>query len=151
MEDKLWWFSYPGSDCYPASWPKKRGPKKTMRKKENLSQADTCFLKKKKLTEMNLTFDWVLTQLCQLLALTAMDNSSCSFCLPKGCTHQSMLLPETAIQTSCSSCSYTVLHELHFMSMQFMSFSLTLGFSLWNFSSSSMYVSPKFDLISDYF
>lgn len=84
-----------------------------------------------------------------VMALTAMDNLSCSFSFPKGCTQQSMLLPGIAIQPSCSSCSHTVPHELCFMSMQLMSYSLALGFSLWNFSSSSRYVSPRSDLISD--
>lgn len=98
---------------------------------------------------MNLTFHQVLTQRRQLLALTAADSSSCSSSLPKGCAHPSVLLPEAAIQPSCSSCSYAALCELGFVSMQFMSFSLALGFSLWNFLSSSRYISPKFDLICD--
>lgn len=83
------------------------------------------------------------------MVLTSMGNLSCSFSFPKGCTHQSMLLPKIAIQPSCSSLSHTVSHELCFMSTQLMSYNLALGFLLCNFSSSSRYVTPRSDRISD--
>lgn len=57
MEDKLWWFIYPGSDCCLASWLKKTQPKKPLRKKENFSQADhCCYIEKKPLNKNELDF-----------------------------------------------------------------------------------------------
>lgn len=88
----------PGSDCYPSSWLKKRGPKKTMRKWRFRSSWVCCHILK------NSTFlekwTWLLTRFFTavlVMALTAMDNLSCSFSFPEGCTQQSILLPEIAI------------------------------------------------------